>query len=110
MGATLSDDELTDRWEHQQLGGSGISQIDHVRVAWVLHRRHGASEAEERLVFGTRRGCDHYGVPEKFDDHLTRRWAKAISAAAEEASGPQDFDTFIAQSRTSTRRSLRQAA
>jgi hypothetical protein len=66
----ISDDELTDRWEGQELGGNGVSHIDHVRVGWVLHRRHGAAQAEERLVEGTRKGCDHYGVPEKFDEHL----------------------------------------
>jgi hypothetical protein len=47
------------------------------------HRRHGAAEAEERLVEGTRKGCDHYGVPEKFDEHMTRLWARAISNASE---------------------------
>ena len=29
-------------------------------MAWVLVGRHGAGEAE-RLVDGTRRGCEHYG-------------------------------------------------
>jgi hypothetical protein len=93
----LSDDELTNRWESQELGGSGVSHIDHVRVAWVLHRRHGAPEAEERLVAGTRKGCDHYGVPEKFDERLTRRWARAISSAIAEAPEPESFEDFIAR-------------
>jgi hypothetical protein len=97
MNAPLSDDELADRWERQQLGGTGISHIDHVRVAWILHRRHGAAECEERLVEGTRRGCDHYGVPEKFDERLTRRWAQAVSDAAASALHTEDFDEFIAR-------------
>ena len=70
MQSPLSDDELANRWESQGLGGSGVTHIDHVRVAWVLHRRHGAVEAEECLVRGTQKGCDHYGVPEKFDEGL----------------------------------------
>jgi hypothetical protein len=97
MGSQLPEDDLADRWEHQQLGGSGVSHIDHVRVAWILHRRHGASEAEERLVEGTRRGCDHYGVPEKFDEDLTRRWARAVSTAAAVGSERETFDAFIAR-------------
>jgi hypothetical protein len=48
----ISDDELTDRLEGQELGGNGVSHIDHVRVGWVLHRRHGPAQAEERLVEG----------------------------------------------------------
>src|SRR6266566_3964956 len=97
MQSPLSDDELTDRWETQALGGSGVSHIDHVRVAWVLHRRHGRLEAEERLVLGTRKGCDHYGVPEKFDERLTRRWARAISSAIADAPDSESFLDFIAR-------------
>jgi hypothetical protein len=93
----LSDDELTDRWERQQLGGSGVSHTDHVRVAWVLHRRHGQQEAEERLVEGTRKGCDHYGVPEKFDELLTRRWAMSISYAAASGLASESFEDFVAR-------------
>jgi hypothetical protein len=93
----LSDDELTNRWESQGLGGAGVSHIDHVRVAWVLHRRHGALEAEKRLVRGTRKGCDHYGVPEKFDERLTRSWARAISTAIAHAPESETFRDFIAR-------------
>jgi hypothetical protein len=93
--APLSDDELADRWESQDLGSSGVSHIDHVRVAWVLDRRHGRSEAEERLVQGTRKGCDHYGVPEKFDEDLTRRWARAVSDAVADAAVSESFQEFI---------------
>jgi hypothetical protein len=88
---------LTDRWESQELGGTGVSHIDHVRVGWVLHRRHGAAEGEERLVEGTRKGCDYYGVPEKFDEHVTRMWARAISAAVGDALESEAFDQFIAR-------------
>ncbi len=97
MGSRPSDDELADLWESQQLGDSGISHIDHVRVAWVLHHRYGASEGEECLVEGTRTGCDRYGIPEKFDEHLTRRWARAVSAAAAAGSETETFNAFIAR-------------
>jgi hypothetical protein len=93
----LSDDELANCWESQGLGGSGVTHIDHVRVAWVLHRRHGAVEAEERLVRGTQKGCDHYGVPEKFDEPLTRRWARGISNAIADAPESESFHEFIAR-------------
>lgn len=90
----LSDDELVDLWEAQALGGTGVSHLDHVRIAWVLVRRVGAAEAEERLVIGTMRGCNHYGVPERFDEALTRRWAKAI-AAATAVSDAEAFEDFV---------------
>lgn len=97
MQSRLSDDDLADRWERQELGGAGVTHIEHVRVAWVLHRRHGALEAEERLVEGTRKGCDHYGVPEKFDERLTRSWARAVSNAVRAAPESETFNEFIAR-------------
>jgi hypothetical protein len=48
-------------------------------------------------VEGTRKGCDHYGVPEKFDEHLTRVWARAISDAAGDGPESETFDEFIAR-------------
>jgi hypothetical protein len=106
MQLELADDELTDRWEAQALGGSGVSHVDHVRVAWVLVRRHGARAAEERLVEGTRKGCDHYGVPEKFDEPLTRRWAQAVSDAARQGPVNETFDEFMARNPTFSRGDL----
>jgi hypothetical protein len=47
---------------------------------------------------GTRKGCDHYGVPEKFDEHLARLWARAISGAAGDDSHSATFQEFIARS------------
>ena len=89
---TLSDDELADRWQRQALGGTGVSHLEHVRVGWVLVGRHGAAEAEQRLVDGTRRACDHYGCPAKFDEALTRRWARAIAGARRDG---EPFEAFL---------------
>lgn len=88
----MNDDELADRWERQALGDSGVGHLEHVRVAWVLVGRNGAAEAEQRLVDGTRRGCEHYGCPEKFDESLTRRWSRAV---AEEWRAGEPFDAFL---------------
>jgi hypothetical protein len=92
---SLSDDELTDRWEASTLGGTGISHLDHVRIAWVLVQRYGREEAEERLVDGTRRNSETYGVAERFDEELTQRWAKAVADAVETNPGGGDFEAFL---------------
>jgi hypothetical protein len=65
-----------------------------LRVGAAIQLR---SEAEERLVRGTRKGCDHYGVPEKFDERLTRRWARAISNAIGDAPRSESFQDFISR-------------
>ena len=97
MDSQLPDDELAELWERQQLGGSGVSHLDHVRVAWVLHNQYGTPQSEERLVEGTRKGCARYDVPERFDEDLTRRWARAVSGAAVAGPEGESFDAFIAR-------------
>ena len=83
----VSDEELTDLWERGETFGAGISHQQHLRIAWVLHRRHGATEAREHLLNGTRSACDRYGCPEKFDATMTERWSDAVADAIA-ADGP----------------------
>lgn len=59
----------------------GVSHEQHLRIAWVLHARHGATEAKTRLVAGTELGCERHGCPEKFDAKLTERWSDAVAEA-----------------------------
>lgn len=92
----MRDDDLVRAWEACTLSGGGLSHIDHVRIAWVLLRRHGRVEGEQRLVDGTRANCGAYGVPDRFDATLTRRWAQAIADASEPDTEPADFDAFTA--------------
>ena len=91
----MTDDELTDGWEAGKVFPGGVSHAQHLRIAWVLHRRHGPREAESRLLTGTRRACEVHGCPEKFDAALTKRWAGAMRRAAERDVGAT-ADDFIA--------------
>jgi hypothetical protein len=75
----VDDDALTDAWERGEQLPDGISHAQHVRIAWVLLRRHERTDAVRRLLAGTERACVAHGVPEKFDRALTLRWIKAIS-------------------------------
>jgi hypothetical protein len=50
----------------------------------VLLRRHGRGEGGTRIVDGTRRNCEAMGVPDRFDEGLTRRWVNEIADALEE--------------------------
>ena len=83
----VSDEELTDLWEHGETFGAGISDQQHLRIAWVLHRPHGATEAREHLLNGTRSACHRYGCHEKFDATMTERWSDDVADAIA-ADGP----------------------
>ena len=92
----MTDDELTDLWETGTVFPGGISHLNHLRIAWVLHARHGSEAALVHLLEGTRRACELHGCPEKFDAALTKRWAHAIASAIERDGRCDSADEFIA--------------
>lgn len=53
---------------------------EHVRVAWLLHRAHGAA-ADVRMEEGIRRIADRVGAPQKFHVTRTLAWMRLVAAA-----------------------------
>ncbi len=92
----MTDEELTDAWESGTVFPGGVSHLDHLRIAWVLHRRHGAEEARRQLLRGTKRACEVHGCPEKFDAALTERWVRTIVEAAKQDGLGRSAEHFIA--------------
>jgi hypothetical protein len=92
----MTDEELTNSWLAGERFAAGITHDQHLRIAWVLMRRHGALDAEEHLVAGTRRACEVHGVPEKFDEAVTRRWARVIAELVERDGPGDSAGAFIA--------------
>ena len=92
----MTDDELTDAWQAGTVFAGGIDHEQHLRIAWVLHRRHRSEAAEALLVSGTRRACAVHGCPEKFDAALTVRWSRAVADAARRDGFGPSATTFIA--------------
>jgi hypothetical protein len=91
------DEELADAWEAGVVFPGGVPHVEHLRVAWVLHRRHGAEQAKLRLLHGTERSCVAHGCPEKFDAELTERWADAVAASADRDGLGPSAAAFIAK-------------
>jgi hypothetical protein len=92
---SVTDDELTDRWEAGHVFAGGITHEQHLRIAWVLHRRHGPREAKERLLVGTRQACQRHGCPEKFDPALTERWSDEVAAKIHANGFEASADAFL---------------
>jgi hypothetical protein len=89
----VSDEELAEQWELAALGRS-VGHEEHVRIARALVRRYGRADATRRLVAGTLRNCAALGVPERFDEDLTRRWSERIADSVEAGDGPA-FEDFV---------------
>ncbi len=93
----MTDDELTSRWEAGEVFTGGITHEQHVRIAWVLCRRHGGTVAKRRLTLGTRQACERHGFPQKFDPDLTNRWADALIEAIDKYGPESSAGAFLAR-------------
>ena len=102
----MTDEELTDAWEAGAVLPVGLKHVDHVRIAWVLHRRHGRTQARQRLLDGTRRSCEVHGCPDKFDAALTERWAREIADAIDHDGFGASADDFLAKHAALQRKDL----
>jgi len=47
-GSAVTDEELTDAWQAGAIFPGGIRHEQHLRIAWVLHRRYGEEGARAR--------------------------------------------------------------
>jgi hypothetical protein len=95
--ASLTDERFAERWERGEAPSAGISHEEHLRIAWVLLRRHGREAGGRRVLDGTRRACEAAGVPERFDARLTRRWTDALADALEEPPVPGSLSELLAR-------------
>jgi hypothetical protein len=89
----VTDEQLADRWERGALGRS-ITHEEHLRIAFVLLRRHGREDGTRRIDESTRSNSEALGAAEKYDGELTRRWSEALADALE-GTGARDADELI---------------
>jgi len=71
----------------------GFSHRAHLLVAWYLVRTRPFFDACIELRAVLTAATRAMGVPEKYDDDLTRRWMLRVAACVD--AGP-DFDAFLA--------------
>jgi hypothetical protein len=78
------------------LDNSEFRHRDHVRLAWLVVRRHGGSEAEDIVAGGIRRFAEHNRHAQLYHDTMTRFWVRLVSHAVAHRPEIADFDEFLA--------------
>ncbi|HWV86349.1 MAG TPA: hypothetical protein VNZ62_12955 [Capillimicrobium sp.] len=92
----MTDAELLRAFAAGTLPPVGFDHREHVRVAWLLLRRHGRDEAGRRMAADLRAITGAAGVPDKFDATLTEAWCDRIAAAIARRPEVDDFTAFAA--------------
>jgi hypothetical protein len=87
------DERLTEKWLACGLGRA-ITHEEHLRIAFVLLRRHGRQGGGRQIAEGTRRNCEALDSLDRYDASLTHRWSEALADALETSDAP-DADAFL---------------
>jgi hypothetical protein len=93
----MTDDEFLHAFLSLTLPHSGFRHRDHVRIAWLAVRRHGAAAAETVVADAIRRFAAANGHGERFHQTLTSFWVRLVAHAAAGAPDADTFDRFVAR-------------
>jgi hypothetical protein len=94
----LNDDEFIASFEECTLAAGAFPHADHIRLAWLFVTRHGAAQAESRLLSGIKKMADHAGAAEKFRYTTTVAWARLVAGTLQPGGAQQHtFENWIAR-------------
>ena len=93
--APMSDDTVLQAFEQCQLDPTKFHHADHIRLAWLCVRRHGAAKAQMLLLDGIRKFAQRAGATQKFHYTTTVAWARLVAAACCESEPCDSFDEWI---------------
>ena len=77
------------------LDPAAFSHRDHLRVAFLLLRRHRFTTAAERMSTGLRRMLDRVGQPDAYHETVTVAFLALVAERLDGA--PADFDAWLAR-------------
>lgn len=94
--AELSDAEFMAAISVAKFPGGKFGHRGHVRMAWICLKDKSFEEGMEQIRSTVKGFATILGVPEKYNETVTRAWAECVHAALEQTSGLDSFDAFLA--------------
>jgi len=67
---------------------------EHVHLTWLLVRRYGVPDAISLMSQGLRRTARYAGVPQKYNETLSRAWVELVGHHTEAERDETDFGAF----------------
>ena len=91
----VSDDEFLHAFFSAELANSDFHHRDHLRLAWLVVRRHGLVEAETRVAAGIQHFAGMHGHAQRYHDTMTRFWVRLVAHAVATRPEIDDFAGFL---------------
>ena len=91
----MTDDEFLHAFFALTLPHAAFRHRDHLRLAWLVARRHGREAAAPIVGAAIRRYAEAHGHGSAYHETMTRFWVALVVHAAELHSDVDDFDRFL---------------
>ncbi len=91
----MTDDDFVSAFLACRLSPDDFGHGAHLRIAWLLVRRHPLPHAIETICDGLERIAQHFGVPAKYNRTVSEALVRLVAHAI--AGGPADatFEEFV---------------
>lgn len=91
----MTDDEFLRAFFSLNLPAREFHHADHLRLTWLVVRRHGADPAHGLVSAGIRRFAEAHGHGDRYHETLTGFWVRLVAHAAADGAGIEDFEAFL---------------
>jgi hypothetical protein len=91
----VTDDEFLRAFLSSRLPTSGFHHRDHLRLTWLVVRRHGGAAGRGMIAAGIRRFAEAHGHGGRYHETLTAFWVRVVAHAIDDRPEIDDFDAFL---------------
>jgi hypothetical protein len=91
----MNDREFLKAFHESTLSSKDFRHRDHLRLAWLVLRRHGLEEAIPILSNGIRQFAESKGAGTMYNETLTQFWIRFVNHAIQTDYSPQEFEQFV---------------
>lgn len=90
----MNDDDFVHAFMNCRLSPGDFDHRAHLRIAWLLLRRHPLEQAIEEICAGIARIARHFGAPDKFNRTLSEALVRLMAHAARRSPNAT-FEQFL---------------
>ncbi len=91
----MTDDEFLHAFFSLRLPNEAFRHRDHLRLAWLVVRRDGATAAPAVVADGIRRFAAGHRHGDRYHETLTAFWVRLVAHAVQDGPDIDDFDGFL---------------
>jgi len=91
----MNDREFLRAFHESTLSSEDFRHLGHLRLAWLVLRRHSLEEALPLLSGGIRQYASSKGASGTYNETLTQFWIRIVNHAIQTNPSAQEFEQFI---------------